>query len=243
MIIVYNAMGAIVAIAGLVIAAIAAMCTELLSVAFVALAAVWCWFGRSKDSGPAPAICFIPLCYWGVLAGILVFPAISMDISKSKETTVQAPYAIQLEADEKGLETNDTDEPEVSASIRELLAEYASEHDVNVRIKSSAEAMLILVEVDTLKEISDRDRKFILQEISALADAQRPGVKVFTGIKGRFMYGAVSTPDGYDEVGGAVREARLHDFYKATPEDDAAATKVVSDIESEDPASDTQTAR
>ena len=239
MVIVFNIKGAAIGILGLFLAALAILATGFVTAGLFTLAIVWCAFGRRGNSAEAPSIMYIPLCYWGILAGALVFPAFPVDVANNKTEKEQSPYALAFEQDEEGLATNETDAPDLSDAVTRLFNSIMPDEQVNVRVKSSEDAVLILVQVDNLKEIPLPDRQQLVRAIADLAETKRPGVKVYTGIKGRFAYGAVSTPRGQEDIGKVVLESPLLAFYQelpTAPADDESVdeTQMVSTESSDD---------
>ena len=84
-----------------------------------------------------------------------------------------------------------------------------------------------------LKSYTDEMRRTLLRQIVDIlrADDQLKEKQVFIGIKGRLTYGAVQTPPGALEIGSAVPESKLYDFYgrAAAPESVALAGRPPGD--------------
>lgn len=224
MYIVYNAMGAVFAILGLFLAVVAVFGTGFIAAGFITLAIVWCWFGRRRNAAEAPAIGYIPLCYWGILAGVLAFVVLPMDLANRAAEANPSPSSIAFKADEDGIRSNKSDDPAISESVTGLISQIAPPDTFNVGVSSSEDAVLILVRLETLNEIGLRDRAFLLEAIEDLAEAERPGVKVFAALKGRFTYGGILTPDGAVDVGKVVLETPLLAFYEANEATDSIVT-------------------
>lgn len=57
----------------------------------------------------------------------------------------------------------------------------------------------------------------LLNGIRELAESRRPDVKVFAGIRGKLLFGAVTTPGRPDQVGAVVDEEPLLAFFDPSP--------------------------
>jgi hypothetical protein len=226
MILIYNISGLLVALLGLFVGASLLLATGSVALGLFAIAGIWCWLGRSKlnietgEKRPAPAIFFIPMIFWGILVGLAAFPALITDIAGVKnngQAVAADPIAQQFKRDEAGLKTNESDAPELSAALVLLISEALPGEAVNVRVKSSADAVLVLMKLRDLKKISDSGRETLLEVIRKLVERHRPGVKTFVGIKGKLLYGAISTPTQPLLVGTSVSERELYAFYESVP--------------------------
>lgn len=133
--------------------------------------------------------------------------------------------AERFRLDEAGLKTNESDDPELSSALVLLISEALPGIPVTVRVRSSADSVLILMKLPDLKKIRPADRKTLLEAIRKVAEAHRPGVKVYAGIKGKLLYGAISTPDQPSEVGRSVPEERLFAFYRSMDKPTEAAAE------------------
>ncbi|TVP96667.1 MAG: hypothetical protein EA381_16930 [Planctomycetaceae bacterium] len=232
MIIIYNPMGALVGLFGLIIGVALFVVTQSLAVGFLAIAGIWCWFGRSKlnlETGKkraAPSFFFIPLFYWGILVAIAAYPARLVDNAgglNQGQPVADDPRADQFKLDEAGLRTNQSDAPELSAALGMLISETLPSEPFNLSVKSSDDAVLVLIKLPGLKELSERNRRALLEGVRNAAQQQRPDVQVFVGIKGKLLYGAILTPDQPMQVGKIVSKDALYAFYRSEETPDEAA--------------------
>lgn len=231
------------------------LCPGILSVA-----AVWCAFGRATpnletgEMRPAPALFFIPLFYWGLVIGVLSLPIAAVEfVAGPRANGVAAgkaadnPRADQFRELERGLSRNQSDDDVLSALLTGMIAKVLPGEPVNVAIKSSDKSVLVLMKLKDLKKIKDSDRKLLLNAIHELAEAHRPGVKVYAGIKGKLLFGAISVPGQPDLVGSSVAEKTLLAFFdqpaenlekpkSEMPDSTAAETKPQSESDSTKPA-------
>lgn len=242
MIIIFNISGAIVGLIGLVAGAFVVVATGSLTLGLLAVAGIWCALGRAKAvegmglPPSAPSIFFIPLFFWGLLVGVAAIPAMFVDFKVADKRLRQSrgehvaadDDAERFKLDEAGLKTNESDDPELSSALVLLISEVLPGTPVTVRVKSSADSVLILMKLPDLKKIRPADRTKLLEAIGRVAEVHRPGVKVYAGVKGKLLYGAISTPDQPSEVGTSVPEERLFSFYHSAvkPTEPAAESPV-----------------
>lgn len=229
MVIIYNIKGLLVGLLGLFVGAAVFAVTRSLAVGLLGVATIWCWLGRSRtdeETGakrPAPSVYFVPLFYWGLLVAVAAFPASLVKLADAKnggQPVADHPNADQFKRDEAGLKTNESDDPELSAALLSSISKTRPGEPVNMRIRCSADSVLVLIKLPDLKKIREPDRRKLLDAVREGVGQHRPGVKVFAGIKGKLLYGAISTPTQQVEVGTVVSERPLFDFYQsaATPE-------------------------
>ena len=206
------------------------------------VAAVWCAFGRATpnlETGqmrPAPAIFFIPLFYWGLVIGVLSLPIAAFEFVAGAHANGNPagqaagnPRADQFRDLERGLSRNQSDDEVLSALLTGMIAKVLPGEPVNVAIKSSDNSVLVLMKLKDLKKIKDSDRKLLLNAIRELAEAHRAGVKVYAGIKGKLLFGAITVPGQPDLVGSSVDEKTLLAFF-----DQPAATQEQPKLEMPD---------
>jgi len=219
MLVVYNASGAIVAILGVLIGLIAAVATGFLSVGLLAITLFWGFLGRRGSKAEAPAIQYVPLCLWAILPGILAVLVFPRDLDHRQAMVNPSEAETAFRQDEAGLASDETDDAEVSEAIRGMLTQFIPEDEVALRVKSSDDSMLILIQLDNLKRISPGERGALLKFVDERVHSIHPDKQFFIGIKGRLLYGAISTPAGGLEVAEAklsVKETPLLAFYEKT---------------------------
>ncbi|MFO0915876.1 MAG: hypothetical protein U0795_23155 [Pirellulales bacterium] len=242
MIIICNFMGAVFGLLGLSVGFVVFGLTRSLTAGLVTLSGIWCWFGRTKanpeteEMSPAPSIFFIPLFYWGMLLALAIVPAIALDISmfaNPEKYSASDPLRSQFNLDEAGLKTNESDNPELSADLILFISKAMPGEPVNVRIKSSKDAILVLVKLADLRKIPKEGRQVLLDAISELAQRHRPGVKVYAGIKGKIAYGAISTPGQPAQIGSTIVERPLWCFYESTQPSTEPTPEITSAPESD----------
>jgi hypothetical protein len=236
MIIIYNISGLLVGLLGVVLGffvmsgLVVVGSPVFLCPGFLSVAAVWCAFGRAKpnfetgEMRPAPAIFFIPLFYWGLVIGFLSLPVAGFEIfvapnakQMAADQAAKDPRVNQFKELEDGLSRNQSDDAALSALLTGMIARMLPGEPVNVAIKSTDSRVLVLMKLKDLKKIKDSDRTILLQGIRESAEAHRPGVQVYAGIKGRLMFGAVTVPGQPDLVGSVVEEQKLYSFFDAPP--------------------------
>jgi hypothetical protein len=236
MIIIYNISGLLVGLLGavlgfLVLSGLVVVGSPVfLSPGFLAIAAVWCALGRAKpnfetgEMRPAPAVFFIPLFYWGLVIGILSLPVAGFEIfvapqakQVAADQAAKDPRVNQFKELEDDLSRNRSDDEALSGALMAMIAKMLPGEPVNVAIKSSDSRVLVLMKLKDLKKIKEPDRKTLLKGIREVAEAQRPGVQVYAGIKGRLMFGAITAPGQPDLVGSVVEERNLFAFFDAPP--------------------------
>ena len=194
------------------------------------IAGVWWVYGCSKpdlktgEMRPAPSIFFIPLRYWGLVVALLSFPMGLVELvappganQAGGGAVANDPRKQQFDELEKGLSHNQTDDDELSALLTVMIAKVMPGEPVNVAIKSSDSSVLVLMKLKDLKKIKDENRKVLLNGIRELAESRRPDVKVFAGIRGKLLFGAVTTPGHPDQVGAVVDEEPLLAFFDPPP--------------------------
>lgn len=236
MIIIYNISGLLIGVLGLFFGLLVAgglgtvgsplsLCPGLLGIA-----GIWWVYGRGKpdlktgEMRPAPSFFFIPLRYWGVVVALLSVPMGLIELSgppganpAGGGAVANDPRQQQFDELEKGLSRNQTDDDELSALLTVMIAKVLPGEPVNVAIKSSDSSVLVLMKLKDLKKIKDENRKMLLSGIRELAAVRRPDVKVFAGIKGKLLFGAVTTPGQPDQVGTVVDEKPLLAFFDPPP--------------------------
>lgn len=226
MIIIFNLMGAVVTISGLLAGAVLLVLTGKVTIAILAIVSIWMYFGRSKadketgEKQPAPSVFFIPMFFWGIVGCLALFPAVMIDIAMALndgKPVVRNPLTVQFEADEEGLASNESDDQELSKELRSMMSEVFPDIYVNIRVKSSPTAVLILMKAPDLKKVPEKTRKLLLEAIQKVAREVRPDVLVYVGIRGRLAYGAVLTPDAPMSVGSIVDDHPLYGFYRTFP--------------------------
>ena len=185
---------------------------------------------------PYPAVFFIPLPWIAVPLACLAVPMLFVEWAARSRP--HDPRDDRLEADERTLDAQLVGgDEELSRRILDVLQTFAVEEAgadaFHVFTRRRGDATLVLLKVPNLRRYADPAR---VQLLDAVADAVRSGPgtaagPVYVGVKGRLTYGAVRRPAG-DELGSAVNDRRLWDFYDLPGEGDAA----VGDVEPADPA-------
>lgn len=238
MIVIYNLKGALIAVGGMFAGILLFAVTSSLTLGVLTIVAIWCYFGRSgvdEQTGEkkvAGHVFFIPVVYWGILFGVLGLPigalydmtsgtrsSIDRD-ADTGELTAQGKLKQQFEMDERGLKTNESDDPEMSAAVSELISTAFPDSEKDIRVKSSADSVLILIQMPDLKRIKNEDRTTLLKLVQVVAENLRPGVKVYAGLKGRLVYGAIAVPGAEIKTGKVELETPLYAFYEIEPEAD-----------------------
>ena len=233
MIIIFNIKGAVVALLGLLAGVVLTMLTRSLTLGVFAVVSVWCIYGRAgidKETGVkkvAGSFFFIPVFFWGIVLGLIGIPlgilvdfaAIRADSSPSYtqsdkgEVSESSSFRRQFNLDEKGLATNESDDLEISSGVTELISAALPDSEKNIRVKSTADSVLILIQIPDLKRINQEDRTLLLYLVKSLAEGLRPRVKVYAGLKGNLVFGAILVPGSSVKTGKVVNEKPLYAFY------------------------------
>ena len=232
MILIYNITGLLVGVLGLFVGFVVAFgliaigSPLWLSPAALTIAGVWCPLGRAKpnfetgEMRPAPSVFFIPLFYWGLVAGFLSLPLAAVELLAKRANDTPAarqaaldPRLAQFKRLENDIRKDESDDLVLSALVMFKIKTMLPSESVNIAIKSAEDRVLVLIQLKDLKKIQDSDRKLLLKGIRETAENHRAGVKVYAGIKGRLMFGAITVPQHPDLIGSVVEEKKLLAFF------------------------------
>jgi hypothetical protein len=213
---------------------LATLASGLFSLGLLIIGFILMWFGRkgrrdiqTGERLPAPSIYFIPLFWIGVVVLSLVVPSIGVDLYSHTRPT--DPREEHVRVDERILsEKSAGGDRELSSAIAEALLTSAPAREplseMHVYTWRREDGLLVLVKLPSLSEIPAPDRRALLDTIEQTARAKiEAGIKLYIGIKGKFMYGAIRTPGG-TETGSAVLREPLFEFYGPAPPSKGPAT-------------------
>jgi hypothetical protein len=224
MIIIHNAKGGLVAIAGLALAVVMTLVTAKLWLGLAFASAIWIYYGwPTKDEETQkwefyPHVFFIPLPLFGVIALLI---AVFAFLAVPRLDEPRSPLAAVLDNDEKVLANvpvggNEVLSAAVRTALRMMPEELVRTDGVAVFSRSNVEGkVLVLVKVPLLKEAKDPARIAILSTVekAVMETAGVPADRLYVGVKGKFLYGAIRTPTSGHLVGGAVDDDKLLPFY------------------------------
>ncbi|MFO0960508.1 MAG: hypothetical protein U0800_24250 [Isosphaeraceae bacterium] len=130
------------------------------------------------------------------------------------------PRAELFNADEKALGENPTaGDAELSelvkAGLQALTIPEAKAERYQVFTRRRGDAVLVLVKVPDLKKYKNTARRQLLDAVVALVEAVDKGKspKVYVGVKGGLVFGAIRTPPDVVDTGRVVLESKLYGFY------------------------------
>ena len=131
------------------------------------------------------------------------------------------PRADKFNADEKALGDSPTAGDAklselVKTGLQALTIPEAKAERYQVFTRRNGNAVLVLVKVPDLKKYKDTARRQLLDAVVALVEAADEGKspKVYVGIKGGLVFGAVRTPPNVVDTGRLVSESKLYGFYE-----------------------------
>jgi hypothetical protein len=130
------------------------------------------------------------------------------------------PRAEKFNADEKTLGNNPTaGDAKLSEFIKEglqaLTIPEAKAERYQVFTRRNGNSVLVLVKVPDLKKYKDTARRQLLDAVVALVEIANKGQnpKVYVGIKGGFVFGAVRITPDFTDTGRLVSESKMYGFY------------------------------
>ncbi len=226
MFIIYNLSGLLVGIAGVIVGLLALTLTGSLALGLMALAVVWFalgiwWRSRVTESGekrPFPSVFFIPVPFVAILVAVLA--VLMFFIERTADNQPVDPRAASFKADAKMLsQAQATGDVALSQSVLNGIQAAAIDATVpsqnHVFTRRNEAAVLVLVKVPELKNYTDDAQRRLLDAVveTLQADKQSKGLRIYVGIKGRLLYGAVRIPPDEVKIGSFVSESMLYEFY------------------------------
>lgn len=226
MIIIFNISGLLLGAAGVLVGIVIALLSGWLSLGVLALAVAWFGLGfywRRSSPEPEkkrawPALFFIPLPFAAVPLALLALPMLLVEWGARNQP--DDPRAPQLKADERTLDSTLVGgDIALSRSILDglqvMTVEDAEADAYHVFSRKQGEAVLVLVKVPNLSDYENSARQQLLDMITAIvkADPESTGKRLYIGVKGKFVYGAVQLPSGKAIIRGVIGEDDLYAFY------------------------------
>lgn len=148
----------------------------------------------------------------------IVFPLIAAQ--GCGESRPPDPRAAQFNADERALGDSPTagDRPLselIKAGLQALTIPEARAERYQVFTRRRGDAVLVLVKVPDLKKYKENARRQLLDAVVVLVEAAEEGKdpKVYVGVKGGLVFGAIRTPPDVVDTGRVVSESKLYGFY------------------------------
>jgi hypothetical protein len=226
MIIIYNLSGLLLAGAGIVAGFFVAVLSGWFSLGLLTIAVIWFagglwWRNQELESGekqPFPALFFIPL---PILAVPVAFVAalLFVVIEWGAHGRPPDPRAALFKEDERLLDLGAAGDLPLSqkilAAVQAMPLDGKNAGTWHVTTRKKDDAVLVLVKATALKNYKENTRMALVRRITDVlaADEELKEKRIFLGIKGRLTFGVVLTPPNHLQIGSAVPETKLYDFY------------------------------
>lgn len=208
MIVIYNASGALVAIAGVVLGFFAFAITRSLGVGLFVISAAWIGFGlwwwlggRSKGiKRTAPSVFFIPLPFWAIVPGLLCAPVGFIEFSGRKDKDQNPSEVAFREIDKNLAATPVGGDQKLATTVRDALdqAKFEDKTLANLCVHAATcdSAVLVLVQISNMNDLHEDGKSSLLQTIDTAvkADPAHASKSIYVGVKGPMNYQAVQTP-------------------------------------------------
>ena len=173
---------------------------------------------RAFRRGPAPSIFFIPLWIWAIPFILLTIPAFIFD--RVSAAANKDPRMARFREDESDLRKFSTTGV-LAPALRMYLIDNAEGAelelaDSHVLVNTSPDAVLVLIRIQELRELNNSVRQKGLDTTLAFLNEQpaSKGKRIFIGLKGGFIYGAIRTPSSL-KIDKTVRSDALLEYYSS----------------------------
>jgi hypothetical protein len=226
MIIIYNLSGLLLAGAGIVAGFFVFVLSGWLSLGLLTIAVIWFagglwWRNQELESGekqPFPALFFIPLPFLAVPVAF-VAALLFVVIEWGAHGRPPDPREALFKEDERLLDLGSGGDLQLSqkilAAVQAMPLDGKNAGTWHVTTRKKRDAVLVLVKATALKNYNDNTRMALVRQITDVlaADEELKEKRIFLGIKGRLTFGVVQTPPNHLQIGSAVPETKLYDFY------------------------------
>jgi len=195
-----------------------------LSFGLMLAAAIWIIFGmprmvEAEGRRRFAKVLYIPLPIIGT-AVMLVVPTVN-SVERTIANRPINPHVLALNADEAWLgKAQYTGDTALSQRVGEMMeisrpSRLVSSEPARVYTRHAGDRLLVLVKIEWLSELGDDMRLRLIEQISDVAwsAAKVPRDRVYIGVKGRLLYGAMQV-DGKAVVQKFISEKRLAEFYE-----------------------------